>query len=191
MPDHKSFSYTFDNYAAIMDQLLDELGVSKYAIYVFDYGALLLVTGWLCHIRNELQDSSCRTEMPMRKGCSNSGIRSRNIGRPRKPPADLLHGDFREDALAVRERCQDKTLLDPATWTLDQMGLDRPGNGEIPADQPPTLIVWGKNDFVFPPEGATPYSRDLKNIETHSWIPDISRLKRTEKKLRAVSSFSF
>ncbi len=33
--------------------------------------------------------------------------------------------------------------------------------------QPPTLIVWGENDFVFPPEGATPYARDLKNIETH------------------------
>jgi pimeloyl-ACP methyl ester carboxylesterase len=33
--------------------------------------------------------------------------------------------------------------------------------------QPPTLVVWGKNDFVFPPEGATPYARDLKNIEIH------------------------
>jgi pimeloyl-ACP methyl ester carboxylesterase len=33
--------------------------------------------------------------------------------------------------------------------------------------QPPTLIVWGKNDFIFPPEGAAPYSRDLKNLETH------------------------
>jgi pimeloyl-ACP methyl ester carboxylesterase len=32
--------------------------------------------------------------------------------------------------------------------------------------QPPTLIVWGKNDFVFPSEGATPYARDLKNIKT-------------------------
>ena len=33
--------------------------------------------------------------------------------------------------------------------------------------QPPTLIVWGKNDFIFPAEGAPPYARDLKNIETH------------------------
>ena len=39
MPDHKSFAYTFDNYAAIMDQLLVQLGVSKYTIYVMDYGA--------------------------------------------------------------------------------------------------------------------------------------------------------
>jgi len=34
-------------------------------------------------------------------------------------------------------------------------------------NRPPTLIVWGKNDFIFPPEGAAPYSRDLKNLETH------------------------
>ena len=33
--------------------------------------------------------------------------------------------------------------------------------------QPPTLIVWGKNDFIFPPEGAAPYSRDLKNLRAH------------------------
>jgi pimeloyl-ACP methyl ester carboxylesterase len=83
----------------------------------------------------------------------------------------------------------DHTLLDPTTWTLDQVGLDRPGNAEIQLDlfysyrtnvplypefqaffrqfQPPTLIVWGKNDFIFPAEGAVPYPRDLKDVETH------------------------
>jgi pimeloyl-ACP methyl ester carboxylesterase len=33
--------------------------------------------------------------------------------------------------------------------------------------QPPTLIAWGKNDYIFPAEGATPYKRDLKNIDFH------------------------
>jgi pimeloyl-ACP methyl ester carboxylesterase len=33
--------------------------------------------------------------------------------------------------------------------------------------QPPTLIVWGKNDTIFPVEGAYPYQRDLKDIEFH------------------------
>jgi hypothetical protein len=80
------------------------------------------------------------------------------------------------------------TLLDPTTWALDPIGLDRPVNRDIQMDlmydyrrnvplyrefqaffrqyQPPTRIVWGKNIF-FPPEGAAPYSRDLKNLETH------------------------
>jgi pimeloyl-ACP methyl ester carboxylesterase len=83
----------------------------------------------------------------------------------------------------------DRTLLDPTTWILDQVGLDRAGNREIQMDlfydyrtnvplyprfqaffrkyQPPTLIVWGKNDFIFPPDGAAPYRRDLPNVETH------------------------
>jgi pimeloyl-ACP methyl ester carboxylesterase len=86
----------------------------------------------------------------------------------------------------------DLTLLDPTTWSLDQIGLDRAGNPDIQMDlmydyrtnvplypefqnffrknQPPTLIVWVKNDFIFPAEGAAPYSRDLKNLETH--LPD-------------------
>ena len=33
--------------------------------------------------------------------------------------------------------------------------------------QPPTLIVWGKNDHIFPAEGAEPYKRDLKKLEFH------------------------
>ena len=33
--------------------------------------------------------------------------------------------------------------------------------------QPPTLIVWGKNDAIFPADGAHPYKRDLKNLEFH------------------------
>jgi pimeloyl-ACP methyl ester carboxylesterase len=83
----------------------------------------------------------------------------------------------------------DLTLLDPTTWALDQIGLDRPGNRDIQMDlvyeyrknvplypefqaffrkhQPPTLIVWGKNDLIFPAEGAAPYARDLTNLETH------------------------
>ena len=67
--------------------------------------------------------------------------------------------------------------------------LDRPGSKEIQLDlfysygtnpplypewqeyfrnsQPPTLITWGKNDYIFPAEGATPYLRDLPNSELH------------------------
>ena len=33
--------------------------------------------------------------------------------------------------------------------------------------QPPTLIVWGKNDYIFPESGAHPYKRDLKDIEIY------------------------
>ncbi len=79
--------------------------------------------------------------------------------------------------------------ISPDNWLIDQYLLDRPGNKEIQLQlfysygsnpplypewqayfrhyQPPTLIVWGKNDQIFPAEGAHPYRRDLKDVEFH------------------------
>ena len=79
--------------------------------------------------------------------------------------------------------------ISPDTWAHVQPLLDRKGNNEIQLElfysygsnpplypewqaylrfhQPPTLIVWGKNDEIFPAEGAYPYKRDLKNVEFH------------------------
>ena len=79
--------------------------------------------------------------------------------------------------------------IDPDSWVHDQALLDRPGNDEIQLDlfkdyatnvalypkfqdffrtrKPPTLIVWGKNDKIFPAEGAHPYLRDLPDAELH------------------------
>ena len=84
---------------------------------------------------------------------------------------------------------RDVEAISPDTWRHDQPLLDRPGNQEIQLalfysygsnpplypkwqkyfrkHQPPTLIVWGKNDEIFPAEGAHPYKRDLKNLEFH------------------------
>ena len=79
--------------------------------------------------------------------------------------------------------------ISPNNWIIDQALLDRPGNKEIQVamfydyrtnvplypqwqeyfrkHQPPTLIVWGKNDPIFPEEGAHPYKRDLKKLKFH------------------------
>jgi pimeloyl-ACP methyl ester carboxylesterase len=84
---------------------------------------------------------------------------------------------------------RDKEAISPDNWNIDQPLLDRPGNVEIQLAlfhnygsnpplypkwqayfrdyQPPTLIVWGKNDKIFPAAGAEPYKRDLKNLEFH------------------------
>ena len=84
---------------------------------------------------------------------------------------------------------RDVTTIDPENWLVDQTLMDRPGNKDIQLAlfysygsnpplypkwqeyfrqyQPPTLIVWGKNDRIFPAEGAYPYQRDLKTLEFH------------------------
>lgn len=79
--------------------------------------------------------------------------------------------------------------ISPDNWLVDQTLLDRPGNNDIQLalfydygsnpprypewqeyfrkHQPPTLIVWGKNDYIFPAAGALPYRRDLPNCQIH------------------------
>jgi pimeloyl-ACP methyl ester carboxylesterase len=87
------------------------------------------------------------------------------------------------------EGAPDPTLVSPDAWEHAQWGMERPGNKDIQyalhADyatnfdhydewhayfrqfQPPTLVVWGKEDFVFAVPGALAYQKDLKNIEVH------------------------
>ena len=83
----------------------------------------------------------------------------------------------------------DTSRIAPDNWVHDQALLDRPGNAEIQMDlfydyrtnlplypkvqawfrerRPPTLIVWGRNDTIFPADGAHPYKRDLPDAELH------------------------
>jgi len=84
---------------------------------------------------------------------------------------------------------RDVESVSPDNWGHVQPLLDRAGNQEIQLQmfysygtnpplypawqeylrrfQPPTLIVWGKNDEIFPAAGAEPYKRDLQNLEYH------------------------
>jgi pimeloyl-ACP methyl ester carboxylesterase len=84
---------------------------------------------------------------------------------------------------------RDAESISPDNWHVTQRLLDRPGNEAIQLQlfhsygtnpplypewqayfrehQPPTLIVWGKGDEIFPAAGAYPYQRDLKNVELH------------------------
>jgi pimeloyl-ACP methyl ester carboxylesterase len=91
--------------------------------------------------------------------------------------------------LQYTDGVSDVSRISPDNWVHDQALLDRPGNADIQLDlfydyrtnlplypavqayfrerQPPTLIVWGKNDKIFPADGAYPYQRDLRDLEFH------------------------
>ena len=191
MPDHKDFAYTFENLTNVVEQLVEKIGLTSYSLYVMDYGAPV---GYRLALRHPdrvqtliVQNGNAYDEGlrefwdPIKKYWNDPTLENREAIR------------FLVDPKSTRWQYEngvtDRTLLDPTTWTLDQVGLDRPGNAEIQLDlfysyqtnvplypefqaffrqyQPPTLIVWGKNDFIFPPEGAAPYPRDLRNVETH------------------------
>ncbi len=191
MPDRKDFAYTFENLTNVVDKLVEQLGLGKFSLYVMDYGApvgyrLALqrpdkVQALIVQNGNAYEEGLREFWDPIKKYWADS--------RPENRTALHFLVEPKSTRWQYENGVSDRTLLDPTTWMVDQVGLDRPGNREIQMDlfrdygtnvplypqfqaffrkyQPPTLIVWGKNDFIFPPEGAAPYSRDLKNIETH------------------------
>jgi pimeloyl-ACP methyl ester carboxylesterase len=191
MPSHKEFAYTFENLTNVVEQLVEQLGLTQYSLYVMDYGAPV---GYRLALRHP---ERVQALIVQNGNAYDEGLREfwepikRYWNDPTPENRQGIH--FLVDPKSTRWQYEngvaDRTLLDPTTWTLDQVGLDRPGNDEIQLDlfhsygtniplypqfqaffrqyQPPALIVWGKNDFIFPPEGAAPYTRDLRDVETH------------------------
>lgn len=191
MPDHRKFKYTFENLTNVVEQFTQKLGLTAFSMYVMDYGAPIgyrlalrhpeQIQGIIVQNGNAYDEGLLKFWDPIKKYWNEPTEENRNA----------IH--FLVEPKATRWQYEngvsDTTLLDPTTWTLDQLGLDRPGNADIQLDlflsygsnvplypqfqaffrkyQPPMLIVWGKNDFIFPPEGAAPYQRDLPKVETH------------------------
>jgi pimeloyl-ACP methyl ester carboxylesterase len=191
MPHREAFAYTFENLTNAVEGLVEQLGLGRFSLYVMDYGAPV---GYRLALRRPDQVEALIVQ---NGNAYNEGLREfwdpikRYWSDPR--PENRAALQFLVEEKSTRWQYEngvaDHTRLDPTTWTLDQVGLDRPGNREIQMDlfydyrtnvplypqfqaffrkyQPPTLIVWGKNDVIFPPEGAAPYRRDLPDAETH------------------------
>jgi pimeloyl-ACP methyl ester carboxylesterase len=191
MPDRKSFSYTFENMTNIVEEFTEKLQLTKYTLYVMDYGAPIgyrlalrhpeRVAGFIVQNGNAYEEGLLEFWDPIKKYWNDASPENRAALNFLVTP-DATKWQYQNGV-------KDLTLLDPTTWTLDQLGMDRPGNGDIQLDmlfdyrtnvplypdfqaffrkyQPPMLIVWGKNDHIFPAEGAAPYKRDLPKVETH------------------------
>lgn len=189
MPSVKDFDYSFDNLASVVDKFTKAVGVDSFVMYVQDYGAPI---GY--RIASE-QPERVRGIIVQNGNAYDEGLRDfwdplRAYWKEQNPTTSeplekflTIDGTKWQYTAGVR----DVSTISPDAWTLDQSRLDRPGNKEIQLKlfldygsnpplypkwqkyfrdhQPPTLIVWGKNDAIFPAEGAEPYKRDLKNID--------------------------
>lgn len=190
-PDRKSFTYSFANYAKLVDGLVSRLGIPRYALYVQDYGApvgfrlALLhperVSALVVQNGNAYEEGLREFWTPIRAYWTDPSPGKRNALRAGLTPAATKSQYV--DGVAEPSR------IDPENWLVDQALLDRPGIDEIMLDlfrdyatnltlypafqqffrtrRPPTLIVWGKNDVIFPAEGARAYLRDLPDAELH------------------------
>lgn len=191
MPSRETFEYSFANFANVVDKFVTQKGVSSYALYLMDYGAPVgyrlfakhpeRVSGFIIQNGNAYEEGLLDFWKPIKNYWADASTENR----------DALRGLLTLDATKWQytHGVGDVSKVSPDTWHTDQYLLDREGNNEIQLDmfasyatnvaeygkwqklfrehQPPALIVWGKNDNIFPAEGAHPYKRDLTNVEFH------------------------
>lgn len=192
MPSLSEFTYTFDKLAEITEELLDTLGIDRFAVYIQDYGAPI---GLRLAVKHPERITALITQSgnAYMEGFTpfwdllfaHAKDRAANEAEARK----LLELDATRWQYLHGVPADRKSLISPDTWTLDQAYLDRPGNKEIqlelfsdyqynldgyPAFQkyfaehrPPTLITWGEHDEIFAADGARAYLRDLPDAELH------------------------
>ena len=190
-PGVETFDYTFDRLAEVMEAFIDKLGIERYSLYVMDYGAPVgfriaarhpeRITSLIVQNGNAYTEGLREFWDPIRKYWKNRTIENA------QPLAGFisLEGVEWQYTHGVRN----KAVISPDNWRNDLHHLTQEGNADIQLalfydyqnniplypewqayfreHQPPMLIAWGKNDFIFPVEGAHPYKRDLKNLEFH------------------------
>jgi pimeloyl-ACP methyl ester carboxylesterase len=189
MPDRSAFNYTFDGIAQVIDRFTEVIGLNRYAVYVFDYGA---PTGFRLALRHPeriaaiiSQNGNAYVEglsdgwNPIRAYWQEPSAANREALRafltPETTRWQYVHG------------VADESLVSPDGYTLDSHYLARPGADEVQLDlfldyasnvalypdfqayfrkhRPPFLAVWGQNDPFFLPPGAEAFRRDLPDAE--------------------------
>jgi pimeloyl-ACP methyl ester carboxylesterase len=191
MQSVSEFEYTFDRLAEIIEEFTHKLELKQYSLYLMDYGAPIgfrlathnpeRVQSLIIQNGNAYEEGLQEFWQPLKaywqERSTQNEAKLRQFLTIEATKWQYTHGTRNPEAIS------------PDTWNLDQSFLDRPGNQEIQLSlfysygsnpplypqwqeylrthQPPTLIVWGKNDQIFPPEGAHPYQRELNNLEMH------------------------
>ncbi|MBW5482990.1 alpha/beta fold hydrolase [Streptomyces bambusae] len=184
------YSYTFDALADTVEGFTDALGLDRFALYVFDFGAPVgfrlaerrpeRITALVVQNANAYEDGLSDTARTF------IALRPDTPGAPEQVRSLLtLEGTRMQYETGVG----DPSLLSPDSWTLDQHFLDLPGRADAQVDlafdyhsnvarypawqtwlsrhRPPALIVWGAGDPFFTPAGAKAYLRDLPDAELH------------------------
>ena len=190
-PAGGQYDYSFDNLAKVIGGFVDAIGLSRYAIYIFDYGAptglrLALahperITAIISQNGNAYVEGLSEGWNPIQKYWKEASDANRAALRDFLKP-DAVRWQYTHGAA-------DPELVSPDGSTLDSYYLSRPGNEDVQLDlfydyrnnvalypkfqeyfrahKPPLLAVWGKNDPFFLPPGAEAFRRDIPKAEVH------------------------
>ena len=184
MPDRRTFPYTFDHLAKIVGDFVDQIGLKKFSIYIFDYGAPVglrvalrfpdRIAALITQNGNAYVEGFSTAWEPWQNYWKNPTPENREACRDALSPEVIRDIQYRHGT--------DAEFVSPDGYMLDIAYMARPGADENQLDlildyrsnvalypkfqeffrkyQPPTLAVWGKNDPFFLPPGAEAYKRD-------------------------------
>jgi pimeloyl-ACP methyl ester carboxylesterase len=185
MPPRATFSYTFDHIADVIDRFTEVVGLARFAIYVFDYGA---PTGFRIAARHPDRIAAIISQNgnAYEEGLSEGWNPIRAYwNEPSQANREALRALLKPEATRWQytHGVPDETMVSPDGLSLDNFYLARPDADEVQLDllgdyksnvalypsfqsyfrthQPPLLAVWGKNDPFFLPEGAEAFKRDI------------------------------
>lgn len=188
-PARDQFGYTFENITNVVDRFTEVLGLDKFAIYVFDYGAPV---GFRLAVKHPERITAIVTQNgnTYLEGVSDAFAPVMAYwNEPTQANRDALRGFLAPETTLFQytHGVDDPSKVSPDGRNLDDSYLARPGNDEIQLDllldyqtnvalyetihaylrehQPPVLAVWGRNDPFFIPPGAEAFKRDVPTAE--------------------------
>lgn len=188
-PPSNEFTYTFDNLAATMDAFLEKKAIKSFAIMIQDYGSPVgfrIATAHPERITAIINQNGNAYEEGLGKPWET--IRAFWANRNAETEKPLAHA-FTLEGLKWQytHGTRNPESVNPDTWHLDYLRLSRPHAHQVNIDlfydyqnnvklypkwqqylrdnQPPLLIVWGKNDAYFPESGAEAFKKDVKLID--------------------------
>lgn len=188
-PSPEQYEYTFDNIAATMNAFLELKGISSYAIMMQDYGAPV---GFRIATANPKRVTAIITQNgnAYEEGIGEAwkGIKDFWANRNESTEKALLPA-FTLEGLKWQytHGTRNPEKVNPDTWHLDYLRMNRPNAHKVNLDlwydyqnnlklypkwqqylrdnQPPLLVVWGKNDEYFPESGAEAFKKDVNNVD--------------------------
>jgi pimeloyl-ACP methyl ester carboxylesterase len=188
-PPRNAFSYTFENITKVINRFTEVLGLTRFAIYVFDYGAPVGFRLALAH-PDRITAIVSQNGNTYIEGVSEAFAPVQAYwNEPTQANRDALRGLLTPETTLFQytHGVSDPALVSPDGRNLDDFYLARPGNDEIQLDllgdyktnvalygriqaylrdrRPPVLAIWGKNDPFFIPAGAEAFKRDVPDAE--------------------------
>jgi pimeloyl-ACP methyl ester carboxylesterase len=190
-PGHKTFDYTFDNVAKVIERFTEALHIDRYSLFVQDYGGPVGLRLALAH-PDRLAALIVQNAVAHDVGLGPLWQTRRDFWADRAGNEAALRENFLSFA-ATRQRhlgaSPNVSLYDPDLWTDEYSFLSRPGQADIQMDlfydyrtnvasypiwqewlrrhQPPLLVLWGKYDQSFQVEEAEAYRHDVPSAQIH------------------------